>query len=153
MLLLLSTGPAVAGIIPANRTAPWQGNVGVPGGIPNRTTIYKNIVTDLRADPTGITDCSAIIQSAIDNCPEGQVVYIPAGRFRVGTQLHWNNDKSNRTLRGAGMGITILFSANNNSMLLPGSSTWPDPSTWVSISSGATKGSNTITVADTTAFV
>lgn len=158
LLLALFLGVSVAAycgatIIPDNRTAPWSGNIGVIGGIPNRTTIYANIVTDLGADPTGVVDCSAIIQSAIDNCPEGQVVYIPPGRFRVGTQLHWANNKNNRTLRGAGMGLTTLFSSNNNSMLLPGSSTWPFPSTWIAISAGATKGSNTITVSDTTPFV
>src|SRR5215467_13879929 len=83
VLLLLSAGPAVAEIIPGNRTAPWQGNIGVHGGIPNRTTIYKNIVTDLGADPTGVHDCTAIIQNAIANCPADQVVYMPAGTFRL----------------------------------------------------------------------
>ena len=140
-----------ATIIPDDRTAPWDGNVGVPGGIPNRTTVYVNVVTDLGADPTGVTDCSSIIQEAVANCPANQVVYIPAGRFRMESQVHWT--KSDVTIRGAGMGVTTLYPANNNNIFLPGSATWPDPSTWVSISSGATKGSNTITVADTTAFV
>ena len=81
LLLLLSAGLAIAEIIPANRIAPWRGNVGVPGGIPARTTIYKNIVTDLGADPTGNTDCSTIIYNAIVSCPPGQVVYIPAARM------------------------------------------------------------------------
>jgi Pectate lyase superfamily protein len=148
-----SDSPMPSAIIPDNRTAPWQGNVGVPAGIPNRTAIYVNIVTDLGADPTGLVDCSAIIQSAINNCPDGQVVYIPAGRFRAGTQITLSNSKSSRTIRGAGMGATVVFSTNNNNVFNFGSATWPPPSTWVSISSGATKGSNTITVADTTAFV
>ncbi|PYJ01700.1 MAG: hypothetical protein DMF00_03995 [Verrucomicrobia bacterium] len=142
-----------ATVIPGNRTAPWQGNVGVPGGIPSRTTIYVNIVTDLGADPTGVVDCSGIIQNAINSCPAGQVVYIPPGRFRVGTQITLSNSKNNFTIRGAGMGLTTVFSASNNNLFSLGSSTWPPPSTWVSINSGATKGSNTITVADTTAFV
>src|SRR5262249_4339082 len=140
--------PAVAGIIPAGRTAPWQGNVGVPGGIPNRTKIYKNIVKDLGADPTGAKDCSAIIQRAINECPKNQVVYIPAGRFRMESQVHWT--KSNVTTRGAGMGVTTLYPANNNNLILPGSATWPPPSTLVPITAGATKGSSTITVADAT---
>jgi hypothetical protein len=150
---VVSASHCAATIIPDNRTAPWQGNVGVSGGIPNRTTIYVNIVTDLGADPTGAVDCSAIIQSAINNCPEGQVVYIPAGRFNVATSVEWSNSTGNRTLRGAGTGITTLYSANNNNLLEAGSSTWPPPSTWVNIISGATKGSSTITVADTTPFV
>ena len=60
-LAALLSHPAWCDIIPPNRTAPWQGNVGVPGGIPTRTTIWKNIVTDLGADPTGHVDAAPII--------------------------------------------------------------------------------------------
>src|SRR6476659_9427377 len=63
-LAALLSHPASGDIIPQERLAPWQGNVGVPGGIPNRTTIYKNIVTDLGADPTGVTPCDDILQDA-----------------------------------------------------------------------------------------
>src|SRR5881275_2569114 len=113
-VVLLTASSLIAEIIPANRIAPWQGNVGVPGGIPSRTTIYVNIVTDLGADPTGVVDCSGIIQNAINSCPAGQVVYIPPGRFRVGTQITLSNSKNNFTIRGAGMGLTTVFSASNN---------------------------------------
>src|SRR5205809_3507105 len=147
VLEALLSEPAWCEIIPLNRTAPWQGSVGVPGGIPNRTTIYKNIVTDLGADPTGTQDCSAIIQSAIANCPAGQVVYMPAGTFRLNSRVYVAN-KSNVTLRGAGQGVTILKSMSDGYFLF-GSQQWPPPSTWVPITAGATKGSNTITVADT----
>jgi Endopolygalacturonase len=157
LFLLLFAGVSWAEIIPASRTAPWQGNVGVPESIPNRTRIYKNVVTDLGADPKGATDCSSIIQNAIDKCPKDQVVYIPEGTFRVATLLHFGKDKSNSTLRGAGMGRTILFSANNNPIFSVGTLTWPpadkSQDNWVPISSGATKGSNTITVGNTAAFV
>ena len=151
VLVLLSAGPAVAEIIPANRTAPWQGNVGVPGGIPTRTTIYKNIVTDLGADPTGTQDCAPIIQRAISSCPAGQVVYMPAGTFKLDSRVY-TAFKQSFTLRGAGMGVTIIKSASTGYFLF-GSQQWPPPSTWVPITAGATKGSNTITVADTSAFV
>jgi pectate lyase-like protein len=151
--LLLSAGPAIAEIIPENRTAPWQGNVGVPGGIPNRTTIYKNIVTDLGADPTGVNDCAAIIQNAIANCPAGQVVYMPAGTFRLDSRVYLAN-KQNFTLRGAGAGMTIIKPYGSYSAaFLFGSQQYPPPSTNVPITAGATRGSNTITVSDTTAFV
>jgi Pectate lyase superfamily protein len=151
MLLLLSAGLAFAEIIPANRIAPWQGNVGVPGGIPARTTICKNIVTDLGADPTGAQDCAPIIQRAINSCPAGQVVYMPAGTFRLNSRVYLAS-RQNFTLRGAGVGVTIIKSMSNGYFLF-GSQQWPPPSTWVPITAGATKGSNTITVADTSAFV
>ena len=80
-LAALLSNPAWGDIIPQDRLAPWQGNVGVPGGIPTRTTIWKNIVTDLGADPTGSVDASNIIQGAIETCPAGQVVYLPAGIY------------------------------------------------------------------------
>jgi hypothetical protein len=153
-LVVCASNRVAAEIIPGNRTAPWQGNVGVPGGIPNRTKIYKNIVTDLGADPKGAKDCSAIIQRAINNCLKGQVVYIPAGRFLIANQITIGNDKINRTVRGAGIGQTTLIPGNGgNAMLAIGGATWPQPSTWIPITSGATKGSTTITVADASPFV
>src|SRR5216117_659668 len=153
ILLALLFFPRLAGaeIIPPSRTAPWVGNVGVPGGIPMRTTIYKNIVTDLGADPTGVLDCTAIIQSAITLCPVGQVVYIPAGTFRLNSRVYLAA-KQNFTLRGAGQGITII-KAYNNGYFLFGSQQWPPPNTYIPITAGATKGSNTITVADTSGFI
>src|ERR1041385_6969900 len=120
VLLLASNSVAFSEIISGSRAGPWQGNVGVPGGIPNRTKIYKNIVTDLGADPTGAKDCSSIIQGAIDKCPSGQVVYLPEGIFRVETPVHVDNKKSNRTLRGAGMGRTTLIGAKNNPIFTAG---------------------------------
>jgi hypothetical protein len=148
---------AFAEVIPGSRTAPWQGNVGVPGGIPKRTKIYKDIVADLGADPAGAKDCSPIIQSAINKCPNGQVVYIPDGRFRVETPVHIGNNTPNLTLRGAGMRRTTLFGPNNNPIFTAGDAPWPPPdnsaSNFVQVSSGATKGSNTITVKSTSKFV
>ncbi|MFL6504385.1 MAG: glycosyl hydrolase family 28-related protein, partial [Candidatus Udaeobacter sp.] len=146
---------AWADIIPGTRIPPWQNNTGVPGGIPTNRVVYVNVV-DLGADPTGTNDSSAIIQSAMDNCPQAQVVYIPEGTFRLGTLLHIQNSQA-ITLRGAGMGRTTLFGPNNNPIFTAGDATWPppdeDPANWISITSGATKGSNTITVASTSKFV
>ena len=151
-VVLLTASSLIAEIIPANRIAPWQGNVGVPGGIPTRTTIYKNIVTDLGADPTGNTDCSTIIYNAIVSCPPGQVVYIPAGIFRLDNRVY-TAFKQNFTIRGAGAGVTIIKPYGSYSAaFLFGSQQYPPPSTNLPITAGATAGSSTITVSDTTAF-
>lgn len=150
--LVLCAGPAVAEIIPTGRTAPWQGNVGVPGGIPTRTTIWKNIVTDLGADPTGHVDAAPIITSALTSCPAGQVVYMPAGTFKVATPIY-PAAKSNFTLRGAGQGQTILHvTINSVPIYSSGLMPWPPPSTGPAITAGATRGSKAITVSDTSAF-
>src|SRR2546426_8485251 len=75
---------AVAGdIIPADRRTAW--NPGIPGGIPSRTTICATV--DAAAYGDGSTDATAAIQSAIDGCPEGQVVLLPAGD-RKSTRLN-----------------------------------------------------------------
>lgn len=143
-----------ATIIPDDRTAPWQGNVGVPGGIPTRTTIWKNIVTDLGADPTGVVDAAPIISNAINSCPAGQVVYMPAGTFRINSQITFDQNRSNGTLRGAGMGQTVLKSYANggNGVFYAGNGDWPRPSATIAITSGATKGSTIVTVPNTSSI-
>lgn len=156
LFLVLLTGPAVAEIIPDNRLAPWQGNVGVPGGIPTtRATIFKNIVSDLGADPTGATDCSAIIQNALQTCPQNQVVYIPEGTFKIAALVYMRPpSRSNRTLRGAGMGRTILKLTDGVDHVIEVGNSGGNGGPWQhAITAGATKGSNSITVDNTTNFV
>ena len=53
-----------------------------------------------------MTDDTSAIQAAIDACPANQVVYIPAGTYRINNRLTFN--KSHRTIRGSGMGTTVL---------------------------------------------
>src|SRR4051794_40772409 len=134
----------MADIIPAGRIPPWTSNVGVPGGVPPNRPIYVNVV-DLGADPSGVNDSSAIIQSAIDNCPQGQVVYIPEGTFRLGTLLHVQNNQGN-TLRGAGMGRTTLFGPQNNPIFTAGEPTRPPPpkesGKWIVLTSGGAPSRN-----------
>src|SRR5262245_38128638 len=103
-------------IIPSDRLYPWPGNVGVPGGIPNRSTIGKNAVTDYGADPTGVNDSTVAIQNTIANTPAGQVAFVPAGTYRVSGNIY---PFPNVTLRGAGMGITtfMVYSLSGNGMI------------------------------------
>src|SRR4029077_8636879 len=77
------------------------------------------------------------------------VVYMPAGTFRIDSGIYQLN-RSNFTLRGAGQGQTIL----KGGISLRGNVPWPPPTNddWIAISSGATKGSNTITLPRTSAF-
>jgi hypothetical protein len=130
-------------IFPPERMAQWKGNVGVPGGIPNRTTIFKTLT------PSGGDD-AAQIQTAVLTCPADQVVMLAAGTFRLVTSVAWNN-KNNVTLRGAGQGRTIL-KTEGGIIHVRGIEPWPPPTDWQPITAGATKGSNTITIADTTAY-
>ncbi|OFZ20435.1 MAG: hypothetical protein A2X94_10490 [Bdellovibrionales bacterium GWB1_55_8] len=85
-------------VLPLSRTVIWTGNVGVVGDIPSRTTACKTL------SPSGGDDTS-LIQGAITNCPPGQVVMLNAGTFKISSPI---TVKSNITLRGAGMGSTII---------------------------------------------
>jgi len=137
-----------AEIIPDDRLAPWAGNVGVIGGIPTRDTIYKNMVTDLGADPTGVADASSIIHNALASCPEGQVVYMPEGTFKISSRMAYQTG-NNKTLRGAGPALTKLKPSGPISVLYIGVGDYPRLTASKTITAGATKGSTTITVAST----
>lgn len=121
---------------PAARSITWQGNVGVLNDIPARTTIYTTL------NPSGGNDSSAM-QTAINNCPAGQVVKLSAGTFNVGNAITL---KSSVTLRGAGMGATTLKGASGMTgayfIGLYGSVSL---GTSIGISGGLAKGSTSIT--------
>jgi hypothetical protein len=137
--------PAPQAIFSDVRLAVWQGNVGVPGGVPIRTTIYKTI------NPSGGDD-SSTINSALSSCPAGQVVLLAPGTFNLSRPIATLN-KSNYTLRGSGQGKTILKPTGwVNPIYLRGNLPWPPGSTPYVVTGGATKGSNTITLNDTSAF-
>jgi hypothetical protein len=97
-LLLVMAQSAFCEILPADRHIPWQGNVGVAGGIPNVTTIYKTLSS------SGGDDTSQI-QNAIDNCPANEVVLLGPGTFILSHSIYMT---SNMVLRGSGPGTTIM---------------------------------------------
>jgi hypothetical protein len=83
-----------AGEIPANRlpASGWAGNVGVPGGIPTNYTMFCNVRTGipkslLIAVGDGVADDAPAINAAINNCPNGEYVYLPAGNYRLNEPL------------------------------------------------------------------
>ncbi|MBL0176627.1 MAG: right-handed parallel beta-helix repeat-containing protein [Ignavibacteria bacterium] len=81
---------------------------GIPGGIPARTSISATI--DAGVYGNGVTDATAAIQQALDASRDGEVVYLPAGVYKTSATIHLF---SNRTLRGAGPGKTIIRFAND----------------------------------------
>jgi hypothetical protein len=149
LFLELFAGQICAQIIPQDRLMDWTPGVtvGVPGGIPNRTTIGFRV--DSVTYGTGTVDASAAIGAAIDSMRTrpGQVVYIPAGTYRLDSRVYRAN-ASNITIRGAGTGKTILKATTNAEVLLLGSGDWPRPTAGLAITGGATKGSTVLTVAD-----
>lgn len=133
---------ARAEIIPATRRVDWS-SAGVSGGIPNRSTVCATL--DAAVYGNGTTDATAAIQSALAACPAGQVVYLPAGTYRITSGI---TIPSGKTLRGAGMGQTIIKNSTEVAYLA-GFNNSPDyyftQSTARDITGGNTKGSSTIT--------
>ncbi|HRT61712.1 MAG TPA: glycosyl hydrolase family 28-related protein [Syntrophales bacterium] len=104
-LLLLPAFEAPAQIIPFERRITWS--PGIPGGIPQRTTTCANVKNSpYNAKGDGVNDDTAAIQRAIDNCPNGQVVYIPAGTYRLTGELRISGKSI--VLRGDGQRRTHL---------------------------------------------
>src|SRR5437762_12419643 len=98
MLLTVTLAVSYGEIIPANRRITWQ--AGVPGGVPSRTNIFADVTqSPYNADKTGAADASGAIQNAINACTVGKVVYIPAGTYRLNSQLTINKGI---VVRGAG---------------------------------------------------
>jgi PKD repeat protein len=127
---------ATSQIVPADRLITWQGNVGIPGGVPNRTTIYQTIAA-------GAT--MATIQSALNSCPSNQVVLLGPGTFNITGVIIL---PSYVTLRGSGPGVTILNAqGSGNGVVQFGSvGNGEYTATAHNITAGYTKGSTTLTL-------
>lgn len=144
---------AKAVIIPSDRRITWQGNVGIPGGITNRATIFANVKNSpYNAVGNGVANDTAAIQAALDACPAEQVVYIPTGTYKVTSAL---SIKGSYTVRGDGQGLTII-NGNTSGGEVIGFGLLGDghknqyvfgaPGTPVNITSGTTLGSSNIVV-------
>ena len=148
VLIFVST--ATGAIIPSSNQIDWTQS-GIPGGvagasgIPNRTAIYATI--DASAYGNDQTDATAAIQSALNNCPANEVVYIPAGTYLIKGSI---SIPSNATLRGAGPTLTILDAQGSGFAVVTfGPGPTPVASSSVAITGGATQGSTSITVSST----
>jgi Pectate lyase superfamily protein len=146
LLIVVMKTSGIGEIIPANRMIPWsRAIVGVPKGIPGRTTIFADVTKrPYNADNTGASDASAAIQAAINACPANQVVYIPAGTYKVGG-LRFQPAQNNITLRGAGES-TVLVSTQSGgqSLILVGGDT--DEQAPISITSPPAQGGTQMTL-------
>src|SRR5436309_11198449 len=136
-------------IIPADRRIDWS-QAGIPGGIPNRTTICATFNPGATA---------AQINKAIATCNNG-VVYLNAGTYTLSSGITFVGT-SNVTLRGAGPDQTILkFTGTDpcgglsaNVCIMGSSNIWPgnlpsaDIRNW---KAGYAKGTTKITLDSTT---
>lgn len=142
-------------IIPADRLpvpGTWE-SAGVEGGIPNRNTIFATVTEPpYNADNTGISDAGSAIQNAINECPAGQVVYVPPGTYSIGSSL---TIRKSITLRGAGA-ETIFKASTGRPISIGRLGPWPppknNPAYYMDIANDAVKGTNTVNVEDTSSL-
>ncbi|MCW8129968.1 MAG: right-handed parallel beta-helix repeat-containing protein [Planctomycetota bacterium] len=97
-----------AGLIPDERLADWRPGVtvGIPGGIPKREKLIDVTQAPYHADKTGAADASGPIMQAVAKAAPGEVVYLPAGMYRINGGIRL---KSHITIRGDGPGKTVLL--------------------------------------------
>lgn len=139
-------------IVPPDRLplpGTWE-SAGVEGGIPTRKTICADVtLPPYNADKTGAASAVGAIQSAIDLCPAGQVVMVPAGTYKIDAGL---NLKKAITLRGAGA-ATVFHVTAGTAVHIGGLGPWPPPKSndryRTPITGGATRASTTVSIADT----
>jgi hypothetical protein len=144
--LAITVNPAGGGggsLLPADRdaSANWKmaGLLSV-GGIPNRT------ITCATVNPSGGSNDTPAIQSAVDNCPAGQIVQLAAGTFTIAEGSYILLNKG-ITLRGMGPGSTILTRPTGGC---------PPPTghgATINCSSGGTSPTNIILMAPVARFV
>jgi hypothetical protein len=124
------------------------------------TGIAGNVLTlsaAATADVTGAivshNDAPAI-QAAVTAAGAQYVVYLPAGTYRIDSEVGIGTNDDNITLRGAGMNSTILDVRGNKgiSMGSSGDYNYGWPVSGNTVTAGLTKGSTSITIDGSTAF-
>jgi hypothetical protein len=141
--LLAGTVNSYGQIISPDRQIAWD--PGVPGGIPTRTTVCSNVVTNYGAYGDGVHDDTTAIQNAINACPVGQVVYIPPGIYRLNSGL---TITKGIVIRGAGPAATLLKTYAVWHGIQIGD--WPSSPVATNVSGSPAKGAATLTVAGIT---
>lgn len=128
-------GSGAGGIgIPDDRMMDWS-VAGIPSGIPHSTSVCATVTT---ADQ---------LQDAINHCPIGGVVYVPAGTYALADKIV-NGNHHGVVVRGEGPGKTI-FTVASGSAFSFGNADWPPPAATIPVVAGATRNSSTITIDST----
>jgi len=146
---------AAADLIPPERLADWTPGVtvGVPGGIPTNRSRWIDVTqAPYRADNTGATDAQPAIQEAIAKAGENDVVFLPAGTYRIDKTIAIAGGKSRFTLRGEGPDKTILMAYNQSQLaIMPadGGDWWYGNRLALKIEGGPKRGETVLHVGDT----
>ncbi len=163
LALLTAALPAADYALPASNQGQWLPgtNVGVNGGIAQyqvggasaRTTLIDVTQSPYNADNTGATDCSTALYAAIAAATSGQVVYLPAGTYKITSQvsIHYGH-ASEITLRGAGKGQTYVYGSTYNGTILGINGDDQAATNPETLSGTKTKGTSNLTVGSSTGY-
>jgi PKD repeat protein len=148
MVAALWLAPAwvFADVIPAARRVAWS--PGIPGGIRHYTNIVNVRNAPFNAAGDGVADDSLAIQTALNGAQNGQVVYLPAGTYRVSSTLSWNSKSV--ALRGDGPALTRILSSEPENLIYLNTPT--GRGNWVSVSGDCPKDSTNLTLASASGF-
>src|SRR5262245_26495107 len=135
---------------------PWNTEtypIGVPNGIPE-TQRFCDVTQAYNVDASGNTDCTAGINQALADCPSGQHVYLPPGRYLVSgsNSITFPNPLytkvEGKILKGAGAETIIVDRSNAVALIhMACDMSWTMP-TAVPIIGCVAKGEGTLTVED-----
>lgn len=134
----------VGDIIPANRRVDWAAFTGIPGGIPNRTTIFRTL-------SAGSGSSRSDVQAALNACPANQVVKLSAGNYTFDGHLDFFAVREGVVLRGEGPDTKITFS--QGAILMRSISNENTLSIDANLTVGALKGATTIELASVPVWV
>lgn len=139
-----------SGLIPDDRLADWRPGVtvGVPGGIPVRKALIDVTKPPFNADPTGTADAQPAILQAIAKAGPNDVVYLPAGTYRINAGIG-TGAKGHFTLRGAGPDKTFIRPQAGGISIGAGGADWWYPNRLkIDLAGGALRGATSLALAD-----
>lgn len=130
---------------PPDRVINWNGQVGVTGGIPDRTLV-RNCVTSDQVPVDGKTDSAAAIRRCLINTPANGVALLPRGMFIVKSTI---DIPAQKTLKGEGRELTLLSAeAPLEKIVSIGKGTSTNP--LLELQGGYSRGSTSLTLANAT---
>lgn len=135
---------AQSALIPADRRTVWNPGLNAVGGIPHRTIVCATVSAATYGN--GAQDAGPGIQTALDNCPEGQVVVLSGGDFKIANRIEV---RKGITLRGQGPSKTKLrkpFAPNDGNVITIGIQ-WYNYIHSVNLASDGSKGSLSVVLA------
>jgi hypothetical protein len=131
--------------VASDRLTVWNPGLNAVGGIPHRTTICATVNASIYGN--GAQDAGPAIQVALDMCPDGQVVMLSAGDFKIAGRIELRRAI---TLRGQGPSLTRIrkpLGPNNGNVITIGIQ-WYNYIHSTGFASDGIKGGSTVTLAD-----